>query len=75
MISTILAESKVEELDKSLIRKNADIYVERSKKTESQRESLCTWKIVDLQIRALADRSLHGKENVVRLLQSFNRET
>ncbi|VDP17823.1 unnamed protein product, partial [Onchocerca flexuosa] len=65
-------ESKADELHRSLIKKNAEIYVERSKKLPSSRKHLCLWSITNLEVRAYADMTLHGKENVVKHLKNFN---
>uniref|UniRef100_A0A915PXZ3 FMP27/BLTP2/Hobbit GFWDK motif-containing RBG unit domain-containing protein n=1 Tax=Setaria digitata TaxID=48799 RepID=A0A915PXZ3_9BILA len=70
-----LSQSKADELHRSLIKKNAEIYVERSKKLPSSRRHLCLWSITNLEIRAYADMTLHGKENVVRNLKNFNSES
>jgi hypothetical protein len=42
-------------------------------KTQCDR-NLFHWTINGLKIRAFADKSLHGKENVVRRIQQYNPE-
>ncbi|VDK60648.1 unnamed protein product [Anisakis simplex] len=70
----LLTQSKCDELHRSLLKKNSEIYVERSKKTPQARTHLVIWTITNLEIHAYADRSLHGKENAVNLLRKFNPE-
>uniref|UniRef100_A0A1I7VXQ5 Fmp27_GFWDK domain-containing protein n=1 Tax=Loa loa TaxID=7209 RepID=A0A1I7VXQ5_LOALO len=70
-----LSQSKADELHRSLIKKNAEIYIERSKKLPSSRKHLYLWSITNLEIRAYADMTLHGKENVVNHLKTFNAES
>ncbi|KAL3985946.1 Golgi-body localization protein domain family protein [Acanthocheilonema viteae] len=70
-----LSQSKADELHRSLTKKNAEIYIERSKKLPNSRKHLCLWSITNLEIRAYADITLHGKENVVRHLKTFNPES
>lgn len=70
----LLLQSKADELHRSLIKKNAEIYVERSKKAAPPRAHLVIWTIDNLEIHAYADLSLHGKDNAVRLLKMFNPE-
>ncbi|KAM3716537.1 Protein hobbit [Dirofilaria immitis] len=70
-----LSQSKADELHRSLIKKNAEIYVERSKKLPSSRKHLCLWSVTNLEIRAYADITLHGKDNVVKYIKNFNPES
>ncbi|VDM37358.1 unnamed protein product [Toxocara canis] len=70
----LLPQSKVDELHRSLLKKNAEIYVERSKKTSQPRTHLVIWTISNLEIHAYADKSLHGKDNAVKVLRLFNPE-
>uniref|UniRef100_A0A915BX08 FMP27/BLTP2/Hobbit GFWDK motif-containing RBG unit domain-containing protein n=1 Tax=Parascaris univalens TaxID=6257 RepID=A0A915BX08_PARUN len=70
----LLPQWKVDELHRSLLRKNAEIYVERSMKTSPSRTHLLISSISNLEIHAYADRSLHGKDNAVRVLRLFNPE-
>uniref|UniRef100_A0A0R3RSA7 Fmp27_GFWDK domain-containing protein n=1 Tax=Elaeophora elaphi TaxID=1147741 RepID=A0A0R3RSA7_9BILA len=70
-----LSQSKADELHRSLTKKNAEIYIERSKKLPNSRKHLCLWSITNLEIRAYADITLHGKENVIMHLKTFNPES
>lgn len=70
-----LSQSKADELHRSLVKKNAEIYIERSKKLPSSRKHLYLWSITNLEIRTYADLILHGKENVIRHLKTFNPES
>ncbi|VDK82551.1 unnamed protein product [Litomosoides sigmodontis] len=70
-----LSQSKADELHRSLTKKNAEIYIERSKKLPNSRKHLCLWSITNLEIRAYSDITLHGKENMVRHLKTFNPES
>lgn len=63
--------SKIEELYKSLRRKNAEIYIQRSKQMSKQspaRTRLLAWSLKDIRVISLADPSIHGAENVVRVM-------
>jgi len=66
---------KIEELYASLTKKNAEIYVQRSKQMKRQspmRTRLFAWCMSDVQLIALADPSLHGKENVVNIMMEID---
>ncbi|XP_013416630.1 protein KIAA0100 [Lingula anatina] len=73
----LLPSGKVEELYSNLKKKNAEIYIQRSRLLyqEPLRTKLFTWTMQDLEIIALADRSLHGKENVVKHLQEIDHDS
>lgn len=63
-----LPAGKVEELYASLKKKNAEIYVQRSKQmllASPPRTRLFAWSMTDVQVMVLADPSIHGIENVV----------
>lgn len=69
--------SKIEELYESLRRKNAEIYIQRSKQISEQlppRTRLLAWSIKDVRIISLADSSIHGAENVVKVMSEVDPE-
>lgn len=62
-----LPAGKVEELYASLKKRNAEIYVQRSKQmlvAGPQRTRLFTWSMTDVEVMMLADPAIHGRENV-----------
>lgn len=70
-------ETKVDELYASLQKRNSDIYIQRSRQLYSSKPSrtnLFNWKLSDVEIKALADVSFHGEENVIRNMQTMNSE-
>lgn len=63
-----LPAGKVEELYASLKKKNAEIYVQRSKQmllAGPPRTRLFAWSMTDVEVMVLADPSIHGTENVI----------
>lgn len=50
MLHCTVSESKADELHRSLIKKNAEIYIERSKKLPSSRKHLYLWSITNLEV-------------------------
>uniref|UniRef100_A0A8C4ZBF0 Si:ch211-259g3.4 n=1 Tax=Gadus morhua TaxID=8049 RepID=A0A8C4ZBF0_GADMO len=63
----LLPARKIEDLYSSLERKHIEIYIQRSRRLYANtpmRKSLLTWTVSDLELVALADRSLHGPERV-----------
>jgi RNA pol II promoter Fmp27 protein domain len=68
---------KFEELYKGLSKKNAEIYIQRSKQMNQgpQRTRLFAWTMQDLEILALADPSIHGTENAVSVLNEIDSES
>ncbi|CEF66821.1 UPF0378 protein KIAA0100 [Strongyloides ratti] len=70
-----IGQNLIEELYTNLRRKNCQIYIDRCKKMDVLRNQLFYWTITDLCIRAFADISLHGKDNVIKLMRKFNPET
>ncbi len=70
-----LTSRKVEELYESLSKKSAEIYIDRSKKlyaTVPIRTKLFTWQLTNLEIVALADPSIHGKDNVIKNMKEID---
>lgn len=73
-----LPAGKVEELYASLNKKNAEIYVQRSKqmyRAVPMRTRLFAWCMSDVKIIALADISIHGRENVVKVMKEMDPES
>lgn len=69
--------SKIEELYESLRRKNAEIYIQRSKQISKQsphRTRLLAWSMSNIRIISLADPSIHGAENVVKVMTEVDSE-
>ncbi|CAG9838728.1 unnamed protein product [Diabrotica balteata] len=69
---------KVEELYATLKKKNADIYVQRSKlmyKAAPQRTRLFAWHMTNVEILILADPTIHGRENVIRTMREIDHDT
>lgn len=73
----ILPAGTVEHLNASLIAKNSEIYIQRSKQmnVEPPRTRLFAWILTDLKILALADPTIHGTENVTRMMQEIDSES
>lgn len=70
--------NKVEELYNNLNKLNAQIYIQRSKQMKTQlpvRTRLFAWLMTDLEIIILADPSLHGPENVVKIMTEIDTDT
>lgn len=63
-----LPAGKVEELYASLKKKNAEIYVQRSKQillAGPPRTRLFAWNMTDVEVMVLTDPAIHGMENVI----------
>jgi hypothetical protein len=73
----LLPAGYVEELMDKLIRKNSEIYIDRSKKMYETppRTRLFAWLMTDLKLYFLADPAIHGYENVTRTMQEIDEET
>ncbi|XP_074027559.1 bridge-like lipid transfer protein family member hobbit isoform X2 [Leptinotarsa decemlineata] len=66
---------KVEELYATLKKKNAEIYVQRSKlmyKASPQRTRLFAWSMANLELLILADPSIHGPEKVINVMREID---
>ncbi|CAN7988597.1 unnamed protein product [Ixodes pacificus] len=74
----MLPASKVNELYATLTKKNADIYIQRSKQLYSGaplRSRLVRWQFEQFELLALADPSYHGTQRVVELIQHLDPES
>ncbi|XP_058059559.1 protein hobbit [Anopheles bellator] len=74
----ILPPGTLEELNANLIKKNSEIYIQRSKKISEAgppRTRLIAWIMTDLEIMAMADPSLNGATNAVRMLRALDPES
>ena len=72
-----IAASKIEELYVSLHKKSAEVYIHRSGQLYSatpMRHKLFQWTLDNLEIVAMADPTLHGKENVVTHMKEIDQE-
>ncbi|XP_005096164.1 protein KIAA0100 isoform X2 [Aplysia californica] len=70
--------NKREELFASLHKRNSEIYIQRSQQLYNAapiRTQLFTWLMEDLTITALADRSFHGTENVLKNMRDIDSES
>ncbi|KAB0794090.1 hypothetical protein PPYR_13710 [Photinus pyralis] len=70
-----LPAGKVEELYANLTKKNAEIYVQRSKQmmhTAPSRTRLFAWSMTDVEIMVLADLSMHGTDNVIKIIREID---
>jgi hypothetical protein len=62
-------------LYQSLAKKDAQIYAERIDKAKKQlQRHLLSWKLKGFDLKAFADISLHGTENVLKCIKSYNPE-
>uniref|UniRef100_A0AC35UCY3 Fmp27_GFWDK domain-containing protein n=1 Tax=Rhabditophanes sp. KR3021 TaxID=114890 RepID=A0AC35UCY3_9BILA len=68
-------DGMIEALNNGLKLKNSQLYIDRNKNMGPSRTQLFVWTITDWHIRAFADSALHGKENVIKLMQQFNPES
>ncbi|XP_022903438.2 protein hobbit isoform X1 [Onthophagus taurus] len=72
-----LPATKVEELYANLKKKNAEIYVQRSKQLSAAppRTRLFACSMTNLELMILADPSIHGTENVIRIIQTIDSDS
>lgn len=74
----LLPAETLAELHASLVRKNSEIYIQRSKKIKEAgptRTRLFAWILTDLEIMAMADPTLHGTENVTRIIREIDADS
>ncbi|XP_037949690.1 protein KIAA0100-like [Teleopsis dalmanni] len=68
----------IESLLANLVKKNSEIYIQRSKKINEKgpvRTRLLAWIMTDVEIMAMADPSIHGTENVTRIMRDIDSES
>ncbi|EDV96361.1 GH15243 [Drosophila grimshawi] len=68
----------IESLYANLVKKNSEIYIQRSKKIHESgpvRTRLLAWIMTDVEILAMADTSIHGYENVTRTMREIDSES
>jgi hypothetical protein len=69
----LLPAGKIEELYSGLSKKNAEIYIHRSKKMSlGSRTRLFAWTMQEVEILALADPSVHGTERALAVMQEID---
>ena len=70
-----ISAHKIDEVYASLARSSSDIYIQRSRQLYQitpLRTKLFTWSMENLEISAMADTSIHGKENVVKHMKEID---
>lgn len=70
-----LPSGTISELKASLVKKNSEIYIQRSKKIKEAgptRTRLFAWTLSDLEIMVMADPTLHGPENVIQMIREID---
>lgn len=68
----------IENLNANLVKKNSEIYIQRSKKIRESgpvRTRLLAWIMTDVEILAMADTSIHGYDNVTRTMREIDSES
>ncbi|XP_030385749.1 protein KIAA0100 [Scaptodrosophila lebanonensis] len=68
----------IESLYANLVKKNSEIYIQRSKKIRESgpvRTRLLAWIMTDVEILAMADTSIHGYDNVTRTMREIDCDT
>lgn len=74
----LLPTGTIEELYSNLVKKNSEIYIQRSQKINEAgptRTRLFAWILTDLQIMAMADPSIHGKDNVTNVMREIDADS
>ncbi|XP_036342075.1 protein KIAA0100-like isoform X2 [Rhagoletis pomonella] len=74
----LVPASTIESLYASLVQKNSEIYIQRSKKIRESgpvRTRLLAWIMTDVEIMAMADPSVHGADNVARIMRDIDCES
>nr|XP_036671213.1 protein KIAA0100 [Drosophila suzukii] len=74
----LLPSGTIEGLYANLVKKNSEIYIQRSKKIQESgpvRTRLLAWIMTDVNIMAMADTSIHGYDNVTRMMREIDHES
>lgn len=74
----LLPAETLAELHASLVKKNSEIYIQRSKKIKEAgptRTRLFAWILTDVEFMIMADPSLHGPANVVKMMREIDAES
>lgn len=74
----LLPAETLTELHASLVKKNSEIYIQRSKKIKEAgptRTRLFAWTLTDVEFMIMADPSLHGPANVIRMMREIDAES
>ncbi|XP_039229418.1 protein KIAA0100 [Drosophila yakuba] len=74
----LLPSGTIESLYANLVKKNSEIYIQRSKKIRESgpvRTRLLAWIMTDVNIMAMADTSIHGYDNVTRIMREIDHES
>lgn len=74
----LLPAETLAELHASLVKKNSEIYIQRSKKIKEAgptRTRLFAWILTDVEFMVMADPALHGPANVVRMMREIDADS
>lgn len=74
----LLPAETLAELHASLVKKNSEIYIQRSKKINEAgptRTRLFAWILTDVEFMVMADPSLHGPANVKNMMREIDAES
>lgn len=74
----LLPAETLAELHASLVKKNSEIYIQRSKKIKEAgptRTRLLAWTLTDVEFMVMADPSLHGPANVIKMMREIDAES
>lgn len=74
----LLPAETLAKLQANLVQKHSEIYIQRSKKIKEAgptRTRLFAWILTDLEIVTMADPSLHGPDNVVKMMREIDAES
>ncbi|XP_060562860.1 LOW QUALITY PROTEIN: protein hobbit-like [Ruditapes philippinarum] len=74
----IIPAHKIDEVYASLAKSSSDIYIQRSRQLYQitpLRTKLFTWSMENLEITAMADTSIHGKDNVITHMKEIDKDS
>lgn len=74
----LLPAETLAELHANLVKKNSEIYIQRSKKIKEAgptRTRLFAWTLTDVEFMIMADPSLHGPANVIKTMKEIDAES